>query len=647
MITAIRNLINSRWGVVIAIAFVGLIGVAFALGDVTGSGSFGGLGGANVAKVGDQDVSLGELDQALDNRLEAERKDNPTLDMAKFVESGGYDSTLNALLNRYALATYGADNGIAVSKRLVDSEILQFPGVKGVDGKFSRPAFEGFLRQMGLTEKMVRDDLTQNFYARQMLGIAGKAGKAPESLVLPYASLLLEKRSGQVGVVPAAAFVPTTPPSETVLAQFYKTNASRYTIPEKRSVSYAIFDASVVNAKAEPTEKDIADYYKTNAAQYAATETRDFTQVVFPTEAAAKAAADRITAGENIGAVASAVGLSASTKSGMTRDALTKETTKAVADAIFAASANGVSRPAKGAVGWHLARVSAVKQLGAKPLAAVRDEISKTIAGEKRGELLAALTTEIESEFDSGATIADMAKAQGLTVETTPMLFATGQNPDNPAYKPIPEMARILPAAFDLETDSSAQLIEIVPGEKFAMIAVAEAVEAAPAPLKEIRDVVAKQWALAEGDKKAKAVAEQVRKAIAGGKSLNEALAATGVRLPAPETVSGTRGQMSTGQQIPPPLMMLFAMKKGTAKTLSAGGDRGWFIVQLNEVIKGDASKETEMLAARRQEMEGLLAQEYIAQMINAAAKESGVTRNEELIARRKKELTTRGTNGQ
>ena len=298
-------------------------------------------------------------------------------------------------------------------------------------------------------------------------------------------------------------------------------------------------------------------------------------------------------------------------------------------------------------MGWHLARVSAVKQLGAKPLAAVRDEISKTIAGEKRGELLADLTTEIESEFDSGATIADMAKAQGLTVETTPMLFATGQNPDNPAYKPIPEMARILPAAFDLETDGSAQLIEIVPGEKFAMIAVAEAVEAAPAPLKEIRDVVAKQWALAEGDKKAKAVAEQVRKAIAGGKSLNEALAATGVRLPAPETVSGTRGQMSTGQQIPPPLMMLFAMKKGTAKTLSAGGDRGWFIVQLNEVIKGDASKETKMLAARRQEMEGLLAQEYIAQMINAAAKESGVTRNEELIARRKKELTTRGTNGQ
>lgn len=647
MITAIRNLINSRWGAVIAIAFVGLIGVAFALGDVTGSGSFGGIGGANVARVGDKDVGLGELDQALENRLDAERKDNPALDMAKFVESGGYDATLNALINRYALTSYGEKNGIAVSKRLIDSEILQFPGVKGADGKFSRPAFEGFLRQMGLTEKMVRDDITQNFYARQILGVAGKAGKAPESLVLPYASLLLEKRSGQVAVIPSAAFVPSTPPSEAALAQFYKTNASRYTIPEKRSVSYALFDASIVNAKAEPTEKDITDYYKANSAQYAATETRDFTQIVFPTEAAAKAAADRIGKGESMAAVASAVGLAASNKNGLSKDALSKETNKAVAEAIFAAPANGISRPAKGAVGWHLAKVNAVKQIGAKPLATVRGEIAKIISTQKREELLADLTADIESELDGGSTIADIAKAQGLKIDTTPKLFANGQDPQNPGYKPIAEMARILPAAFELESDGSGQLVEVVPGEKFAIVSVAEAEEAAPAPLKEIRDVVAKQWALAEGDKKAKAAADQVKKAMAGGKSLNEALTAIGIRLPTPETVSGTRGQLTTGQQIPPPLMMLFAMKKGTVKTINAGGDRGWFVVQLNEIIKGDASKQTEMLAARREEMEGLLAQEYIAQMINATVKETGVKRNEELITRRRKELTNRGTSGQ
>ncbi len=43
MITFIRSLINSKFGAIFALIFIGMIAVAFALGDVTGSGSFGGL----------------------------------------------------------------------------------------------------------------------------------------------------------------------------------------------------------------------------------------------------------------------------------------------------------------------------------------------------------------------------------------------------------------------------------------------------------------------------------------------------------------------------------------------------------------------------------------------------------------------------
>ena len=73
MITFIRSLINSRWGAVVALAFIAMIALAFALGDVTGSNAFGGLSGGNVAKVGDRNISLGEFNDALDNRLKAER----------------------------------------------------------------------------------------------------------------------------------------------------------------------------------------------------------------------------------------------------------------------------------------------------------------------------------------------------------------------------------------------------------------------------------------------------------------------------------------------------------------------------------------------------------------------------------------------
>ena len=175
------------------------------------------------------------------------------------------------------------------------------------------------------------------------------------------------------------------------------------------------------------------------------------------------------------------------------------------------------------------------------------------------------------------------------------------------------------------------------------MISIADFQEAAPPPLKDVRDIIVQQWALAEGAKKAKSVAEQVQKAVLSGKGLAEAMQAVGVALPKVESVAGSRADLNRqGQQMPPPLAMMFAMKKGTAKTLDAGGDRGWFVVKLNEVIKGDASGNKELLAARQQELLDLLQQEYAAQLINAARAEVGVSKNDDALKDLRNRLTNR-----
>jgi peptidyl-prolyl cis-trans isomerase D len=642
MISFIRSLINSRWGAVFALIFIGLIALAFALGDVTGSGGFGGVTGGSVAKVGGEKITIAELNDALQNRLKSEQKDNPTLDMPKFIESGGLDETLEQLVNRYALSAFGFDAGIAASKRLIDKEIVALPNVMGPDGKFSQAAFQAFLSQVGVTEKTLRTDFTQNIYARQILSAAGGAGKAPATLVMPYASLLLEKRSGQVAAVSSTEFLPKAPPSEAALGKFYRDNASRYNVPELRAISYAFFDDSILGDKAQPSEKEIADYYKANAAKYGASESRDFRQLVFLTKAAAEAAATKIAGGASFENVATETGLAVSTHSSIRKDALSKDASKDVADAVFATGAGTISKPAKGGLGWYLARVDKVNSVAARPLAVASAEIANALANEKRAELLSDFTSELEGEFDGGATIADMAKANGLKVENTPKLFANGRNPEDPNYKPIPEMAKILPAAFDMEKDGDAQLIEIEPGKKFAMVAVSDFVEAAPAPLAKIRDVVVQQWALSEASKKAKTVAEAAQKAVNAGKSLSDALQAAGAR-PSAQTVSGRRADfMQEGQQMPPPLAMLFAMKKGTAKTLKAGEDRGWFVVKLDAIERGDASKQTELLGARQTEMDGMLSGEYAAQLIAAARAEVGADVDKDAVAAVRKQLTNR-----
>jgi peptidyl-prolyl cis-trans isomerase D len=641
MITKIRSIFNSRWGAMLALIFVGLIGLAFALGDVTGSGSFGGVGQGNVATIGGQKIGVGELQDAVDNRLRAERRENPTLDMGRFVESGGLDATLDQLINRYALAIYGEKYGIAVAETTVNQEILKLPGATGANGKFDAQAFERFLSGLKLTDKMVRDDFRQNFYARQMLSVAAPGSNAPASMALPYASLDLEKRSGEVAVIPATAFLPKAPPSEAALNQFYKANATRYTVPEQRAIAYAIFDASVVEAKSVPSAQEIAEYYKANASKYAASQSRDIAQLVFPSAAIAKANADKIRGGQSIDAVANELGLSVVRTSGATRESLTKAASKAVADAVFAAPRGGVAAPARGALGFYVVSVNAVKDIAARPLAVASADIARELKEQKRVELLGDLTGEIETAFDEGTPITDIAKAQGLKVQTTAKLLANGQDPANPAFRPAGDMTAIIPAAFQLETGGAGQLIELEAGKRFAMVAVADFDDAAPRPLAEIRDVVVQQWALAEGNKKAKAVAEEIRKAVAGGQTLSAALAAAGVAGSKIEPLNMTRGELNKqGQQVSPPVALMFAMKAGTAKALPAGGDRGSFVVRLNQVIRGDASGDTERLEANRKELQKLLAQEYAAQLILAAKEEMGVEKNEDAIKTLRDSLT-------
>jgi peptidyl-prolyl cis-trans isomerase D len=197
-----------------------------------------------------------------------------------------------------------------------------------------------------------------------------------------------------------------------------------------------------------------------------------------------------------------------------------------------------------------------------------------------------------------------------------------------------------------METSGEAQLIELVPGEKFAMIAVADFEEAAPPPLNDVRSIVQQQWALSQGAKAARAAADAIRKAVDGGQPLQAALAAAGIKGAQVERISGTRADISReGQPVPPPLSMMFAMKKGTAKTLAAGGDRGWYVVYLNDIIKGDARGNVPMLMARKQELTGILQQEYATQMIVSAAKDVGVEKNDGGIEELRTRLTSRDGN--
>ena len=102
MITALRRLFGSTIGKAVALAFIILIGVLFALGDVTGNRSFGGVGGANVATVGRTDIGIGELRERVRQAYNQARQEQPGLTMPAFVAAGGLDQVLKQMVEGLA-----------------------------------------------------------------------------------------------------------------------------------------------------------------------------------------------------------------------------------------------------------------------------------------------------------------------------------------------------------------------------------------------------------------------------------------------------------------------------------------------------------------------------------------------------------------
>lgn len=628
MLSFLRSMIHSRIGALVALVFLGLIALAFAGADVTGS-RFGGVaGGDRVATIGSARIGTAELGKAITNALEGERQKNPQLTMKDFLAAGALDEVLSGLIDRTAMVQWGEKHGLAVSDRLVDSEIVKIPAFQGPDGKFSENAYKQLLAQRSLTDAMVRTDIAQGLMARQILVPASFGAQFPTGVALRYASLLKEQREGVLGFVPATAFAPAKGPDDAALAAFYKAHSARYMLPERRTIRYAVFDESAVKTAPAPTEAEIQQRYKLNAASYAPSETRDVSQVIVADEATAKALAAEVAAGKAIDAAAKAKGLSSAKLPGLTRDTLTSQASRAVSDAVFATAPGKVAAPAKSPIGWHVIRVDAVHANPGKSLDQARGEIVVALATEKRRAALTDLSAKIEEQFGNGGGLADAAKSLGLTPVTSEPLQADGSIFGKPGVKPAPEAAGLVQAAFAMEREGQAQIAEAA-GGKVVMYDVARIDPAAPAPLAQVRERVQRDWAIDAGSAKAKAARDSILAALKKGTPLAAALKATGANLPAPNPIAMSREQLNAMQpRIPEALALMFSMAQGTAKSLQAPDQSGWVIVSLTKVIPGEVKADDPIVPAAARELSAALAREYGEALRIAIRNEAGVKRN-------------------
>lgn len=644
MLASFRSFFQSRLGVIFTLGFLALIAIAFASADVTGS-MFGGVSGADrVAKVGSSKIGNADLRVALNNAFERERQDNPTLTMQQFLNAGALDQILDDLISQEAVSQFGKAHGIAVSHRLVDSEIIKIPAFLGPDGKFSETAYRQLIAQRGLTDAIVRDDIAKGLLSRQILTPAMQGSSMPTTAVSKYVSLLKERRVGEIALIPSVAYAPATAPDDATLTKFYTANKARYTQPERRSLRFAVFDEAALKNVPAPTEAEVAQRYKANAAAFAPSESRTVTQVIVPTEAAAKAVAAEVADGKSLEAAATAKGLAPTKLEKVSRQSLAGQASQAIADAVFATAQGKLAAPGKSPLGWHLVRVDAIVRNPGKTLDQARRELLAQLAIEKRRSALSDISARIEQELDKGGSLADVAKELNLQIATTEPLLKTGEVFGKPGQKAPDMIAPAVQAAFAMEREGEPQLAELQAGTKFIVYEVGQITPAAPAPLAQIKQIVARDYVLDSGSSKARAAGEKVLAQLAKGTPLEAALASLGVKTPAPEKIDMSREMlMASGQQVPAPLALLFSMAKNSSKRLEAPGKNGWYIVTVKDIIPGQIQVNDPQVAAASRDLGRIVGQEYVQQLRAAIRAEVGAKRNETAIAAVRKDLVGAG----
>jgi peptidyl-prolyl cis-trans isomerase D len=629
------------------LGFIGVIMLAFALGDIqsTGFTGFSGAKDETLVKIGGEKLTASQLRQRVDQAVRQMQAQNPAVTPGDLVSSGNFEPMLYDKITEIALEVFGREQGLTAGKRAVDRFIVNQPGWQA-GGKFDETSFRLWLQQQQMSEAQLRHQITADLIRKQLLLPVAYSGSMPKGVTAQYVSLMLETREGLIGAVPTAAMRNAKPPTDAEINAHYRKNLAHYTMPERRVLRYALIGAAQV-AATPPSEADIARFYKANAASYARIEKRKLAQVVLDSQAKAEAFIAKVKGGTGFAKAAAEAGFNSEDIAigEQTRKSFAELTSAAVADAAFAASKGAVTGPTRSELGWHVVEVQSIDDTPARSLAEARDEIAASLAKQQTDERLRDLVDKLQDAFEGGATFTEAARQFHLEAKETPPIAADGRDPEQSDYSAPIVVRSLLKSAFAAMEGDHPSVETLGAGQNFAVLSVAQIIPATPKPLAKVRDQVASDFARERAFAQAEAVAKGIVAKVERGASMASAFADAG--LPPPQQAGGRRKDLAaSGGRVPPVMAFLFSLPAGATRTVPADNGQGWLVVRVAKVTPGDPNSDPAQVDSARQQFASMLGEEYAAQFANAAAVAVKVRRDDPAIAKFKSGLAAPASAG-
>jgi peptidyl-prolyl cis-trans isomerase D len=408
----------------------------------------------------------------------------------------------------------------------------------------------------------VRTDLAQ----RQLLGALAAGATVPDAELQPIYALEFEKRSAEMAEFPIAASAAPPAPDEAVLKRWYDNHPDNYATPEYRRIKVIELSPQTLEKDITITDADLQAAYDQRKSDYVAEAKRTAQVVTAPDEAKAAALAEKWRAGADWAAIqqaaqtdgASAVQLDDATQVLFPDPDLGK--------AVFAAQADTISDPIKGALGWFVVKVTKITPGNTRTLDDVKDELRTRLLADKAGDLMYDRANKVDNLLANGTPFDELPGDLGLA-GVSGTLDSSGNTQEGvPAPIPGPAelKAAITAAAFQAQKGDPPRLQEVqtpsTGGSAYYALTLEDIIPPSHKPFDEVKAKVADDWFADQQRHEAEQAAAKMLAAIKGGQSFADAATVAGVTLR--QTPLVTREQGAEG--MPPELQrVLFGLKKG------------------------------------------------------------------------------------
>jgi peptidyl-prolyl cis-trans isomerase D len=505
------------WGIKIVFGLIILVFVFW------GVGSFRGDKATVLATIDGQPVLIKDFEKAYQEGLRVVKSKNPDITDKELQEGGFRWQVFNNLLISRLLEEQAKKLGVTVSADELRAEIAKIPAFQNKDKKFDPQRYENLLKANDVTPGEFEADFRQNLLLEKLGGFVGLPAAVSEAEARSIFDFMREQAVIHYIPFKGADFEAGITPTDDQIKAFYEAHKDQFATPAQIKIDYVEFTPKALAKPNEVSDADVEAYYKANEKKYARPEqvkVRHFLimlpadapkQAVDAAEAKLKDIAAKLKAGAEFTSLLpknpnNADGLIGEDWAWLPKGSLPKEFAP-FEEKAFSLKNGEISEPVRTALGLHLIQAGEHQAAGERPLSEVKDDIREELAERKASDKLTKSLDTMQDKLASGEDLAKAAAGENMAVKSTD--FFAKETP--PVELGLSEQA--LGVLFSLKKGASSDT-PLSTQDGFVLARVTDVKPAGFQPLEAVTPAIKQRLVADEGQKRARAKADEIAKAM-------------------------------------------------------------------------------------------------------------------------------------